>query len=128
MKNLDNYFRDIRYTFPIYRNREKAYLKNFKKCVYDYAETLDFLDMDKIMLEFGTPAEVVGSYLSNVENNYLMHSIRHSHILKSTALIICIALLLMIGYRTYRMEQAVQKAEDAIACSFEEIITEESTN
>lgn len=126
MNCLDIYFNNIRHTFPVYHKKEKAYFKNFKECVYDYAENLDSLDMDKITLEFGTPAEVVASYLSNVENDYLMRNIKHNHIVKSTALVICIALLAILGYRTYRLELAIQKAEDAIAYSFEEVITEET--
>lgn len=123
--DLEKYFYNIRCAFPIYHAREKEYLSDFKSCINDYINVHDNnVPIENIIEEFGTPAEIVSAYLSNIDSDYLFRNIKRSHYAKCTVVAIMLSLLVIISYRCYRLNKAITHAEQQIVTTVEETIEE----
>lgn len=122
---VKKYFKNIQKAFPIYQKKEKIYMKNFKQCVYDYIDNCDNIEINEIINEFGTPADIISEYLSNIDNDYLINNIRRSQYIKRIIVFSVFIVVVAICYRSYRLEQAIKKAEEAIVTTIDEEIIEE---
>lgn len=122
---VNKYFKDIQKAFPVYQKKEKIYMKNFKQCVYDYIDTCDNIEINKITNEFGTPSEIISEYLAHTDNDYLINNIRRSRYIKKIILFCIFVIVMAICYRSYRLEQVIKKAEQAIVTTIDEEIIEE---
>lgn len=95
---IKHYIRNIKVLFPTLGKKERLYIKGFEETIYDYAEDTPISSMEELINEFGTPQDVVSSYIDQADTEYLQKQIRRSSYIKRGILISLILLLAFIGY------------------------------
>ena len=95
---IKHYIQNIKVLFPTLGKKERLYIKGFEETIYDYAEDTPISSMEELINEFGTPQDVVSSYIDQADTEYLQKQIRRSSYIKRGILISLILLLAFIGY------------------------------
>ena len=76
MNNLcKQYIKNAKTLFPIIGKTEKEYLKKLELNVQDYCEESSVSSIEELYRDFGSPSEVVNSYFSSVDLDYLLKRI-----------------------------------------------------
>lgn len=85
MENLcKQYMKNVKTFFPILRKPEKEYLKNLERTIEDYLEEKSVTSLEELYKDFGTPTDVVHSYYSSVNIDYLLKRLNTAKIFKVT--------------------------------------------
>lgn len=92
------YLHKVKNLFPILGKQERQYLKGFENTVQDYADDHSILSIQDLIREFGTPQEVVDSYISQADSNYLGKKMKKNTFIKRIVLILISCLLMLIGF------------------------------
>ena len=79
--------------FPTIRKSEREYLKKLEKNLAEYCEENGASTLEDLYKDFGTPADVVNSYYSTVDIDYLCKQIRISKMVKSALIVLIISAL-----------------------------------
>lgn len=115
-KVYKKYISSIEALFPVKGKAEKKYLDNFKINVLDYVEENNVTSMDVLNDEFGTPSEVVNTYFSSVDTEYVVKRVKHSKWLKLSFITILIAVVIGIGiYAAARVMEYIAFMEEKVA-------------
>ena len=64
-----------------------------------------------IVNEFGTPNEVAGSYIENMESNELIKKLNRKKLFKYFLLTLLILITLLWGFKMYRLNQLYEEAK-----------------
>lgn len=113
-KLCKKYISNVRAFFPIKGKLEKKYLRDLATTVNDFCEGNNPASLEVLYKEFGTPNEVVNSYFSTVNTDYVIKRIRFSKIVKIVAvLLLIIALITSIIFCSYiaTAKRVVEKLE-----------------
>lgn len=86
------YISEVKTLFPIMGKNEKKYIANLKTTVEDYCANADIASKETLYQNFGTPTDVVNSYYSTVDINYVIKKIKSAKYIK-----ICIAIILILA-------------------------------
>ncbi len=92
------YLHKIKNLFPILGKQERQYLKGFENTVQYYADDHSILSIQDLIREFGTPQEVVDSYINQADSNYLSKKMKKNTFIKRIVLIVVSCLLMFIGF------------------------------
>ena len=122
---LKKYYKDIKHTFPVYGKNERNYLEHFQDCIQSYYEDHPDITPEKIIKEFGTPSEIISEYLANINNEYLITTIRKSSFIKKGICAIVLILLLLSICRSTISYLAYKDAQEHNIAYEETIIIEE---
>ncbi len=87
------YIRNVKALFPAIRKSERAYLKKLGQNLAEYCEENTIVTLEDLYKDFGTPADVINSYYSTVDIDYLCKQIRISKIVKSVLIVLMISAL-----------------------------------
>lgn len=87
------YIRNVKALFPTIRKSEREYLKKLEQNFVEYCEENEASTLEELYKDFGTPADVVNSYYSTVNIDYLCKQIRISKIVKSVLIVLMISAL-----------------------------------
>lgn len=77
------YISEIRTLFPIKTKKEKAYLKKLEIDINDYCEETGVTSKQEVYDNYGKPFDVVNSYFSSVETEYIVRRLKISKYIKS---------------------------------------------
>lgn len=93
------YISEIKALFPILRKSEKKYIANLKITIEDYCEDNNVTSIEQLYKDYGTPNDVVNSYYSTIDINYLINRIRIAkHIKRFVAAILVLAIIALSAY------------------------------
>lgn len=92
------YLHQIKTLFPIFGKKERQYLKGFKETIQDYADDHPIRSTEDLINEFGTPQEVVHSYIDQADVDYLCRKIKKNTFIKRIIFIVAFCFLLFIGF------------------------------
>ena len=67
-KELKKYYKQIKSNLPMYTSKEKKFISDLQSSVCEYIEAKPECIMDDIVERFGTPNEIVQTYLEGVED------------------------------------------------------------
>lgn len=110
-KELKQYFKQIKLLLPLYRRKEKQFLKDLKCSVDDYIQANPDCTFKDIVMRFETPQKIVSNYLSALDIDDLCKQISLRRYIKRTVLLLIIlcllAFLVHMGmvYKIYLNEQ-----------------------
>ena len=115
MDNLcKQYVKNIKTFFPHISKKEKDYLKNLERNICDYCEDNSVTSIEKLYKDFGTPSEVVNSYYSSVNIDYILKQIKKTKIIKTTLIAMIVSALVAASayctlvYSAYQIFEAEQ--------------------
>lgn len=86
------YISEVKTLFPIMGKSEKKYISNLKTTVEDYCGNVDITSKETLYENFGTPNDVVNSYYSTVDINYIIKKIKSAKYIK-----ICFTIILILA-------------------------------
>lgn len=98
------YRSDIKSFFPIMGNPEKKYLFKLMRSVEDYCDEEHVTSLEELYKGFGSPSDVVSTYLELTDTSLLMKRIRITKWIKRgivAFLIIALIGVSIYGIRTY---------------------------
>ena len=122
-KLCKQYIKEVKMLFPIMGQQEKTYLKNLEVSVEDCIEETHSSSMKELYEDFGTPTDVLASYLSSADIGYITQHVKKKVYIKRFFLTFFVAVLIIVGlfsYRTY-MDCQTLKANQIF---FEETVIE----
>ena len=105
---IKHYIQNIKVLFPTLGKKERLYIKGFEETIYDYAEDTPISSMEELINEFGTPQDVVSSYIDQADTEYLIKRIRKNTYIKQGLFIIILLFLLFTIYRSFLIYQSYQ--------------------
>ncbi len=87
------YIQNVKALFPTIRKSEREYLKRLEKNLAEYCEENEASTLQELYKNFGAPADVVNSYYSTADIDYLCKQIRISKMVKSALIVLIISAL-----------------------------------
>ena len=115
-KVYNKYISNVKALFPVKGKAEKKYINNFKINVLDYVEENDVTSEDVLHAEFGTPNEVVNTYFSSVDSEYVVKKVKHSRWLKVSAVTVFFAAIIAVGiYGGIKAKEYIAFMEEKVA-------------
>lgn len=82
------YIKNAKALFPLMGKDEKQYFKKLQINIEDYCEAKSVSSIEELYNDFGSPTDVLNSYFSNVELNYILKRINISKRIKAALIII----------------------------------------
>ena len=122
-KICKKYLSDIKTLFPLMGKEEKNFLKQFQRGVEDFCSETN-PDSPKILYkEFGTPDEVLTTYIKDADTPYIIKKIRQTHLFKiCISFALCLIITMLIIYCSLIYKE--YKAFEADIPFFEETVIE----
>ena len=115
-KICKTYIRNVKILFPIMGKSERNYINNLQNNLEEYCNEVSISSIDELYSNFGTPKDVLNSYLNCADNDYLINNLHKTRIIKRFLLIgftivlsvsIIYSIFLYNEYRTFKEEQAI---------------------
>lgn len=117
------YLHQIKTLFPIFGKKERQYLKGFEETVQDYADDHPIRSTGDLINEFGTPQEVVNSYIDQADVDYLSRKIKKNTFIKRIIFVVAFCFLIFLGFYAVLIYKDYLSAKNAHITK-EEIIIE----
>lgn len=115
-KVYNKYISNVKALFPVKGKAEKKYINNFKINVLDYVEENDVTSEEVLHAEFGTPSEVVNTYFSSVDSEYVVKRVKHSRWLKVSAVTVFFAAIIGVSiYGGVKAKEYIAFMEEKVA-------------
>ena len=113
MDNISKqYIKNVKVFFPIVGKAEKKYLRNLKSNLEDYCEEKSVTSLEELYQGFGAPSEVVNTYYSSVDIDYILGQIKRTRIIRNSLVIFVVSVLVALSayfsylYSEYRLMQS----------------------
>ncbi len=118
---INRYIHRTKVLFPSIRRCERQYLSTLKINIMDYAEEHPDITYDELCSEFGSPADVLTSYLAGIDMDEIIKRINITRIVRIIATIIAIAVIAVAAIRIIHMQQAhaIFEREEVVLKEFE---------
>ena len=72
-KDMKQYIKNCREVFPFFGKKEKQFFSRLKQGVLTYCDSTDLTSYEDIEKEFGTPKDIIESYIRSVSYTHLEH-------------------------------------------------------
>ena len=99
-KDSKKFIKYVKRIIPIHSKDKKEFSDDLERCTYQ-----------DIVNEFGTPNEVAGSYIENMESNELIKKLNRKKLLKYFLSTLLILITLLWGFKMYRLNQLYEEAK-----------------
>ena len=93
-KELKQYFRQIKLLLPVYRRKEKSFIKDLKNAVEEFIRATPDCSLEDITARFESPEDVVANYIAALDIEYLSKQILIRRLVKRTIISVVILCLL----------------------------------
>ena len=114
------YMKEVKTLFPTMGKEEKTYVKNLEVSIEDCIEESHLDSMKELYDTFGTPADVLTSYLSSADTEYVSKLVKKKVYVKYFFIVSAIILLSITGIYAYHIH------EDHKICESQQIFFEET--
>lgn len=121
---MKKYLKNCKCLFPVYGKHERQYIKHLEYHIQEYLSEHDNCTYDDLVKQFGSPAEIVGSYYRSTDNNSLIKKIKFIRYVRLFMVIVVSAVLLFLGYKSYALYQNFLLEKEA-STLYEEITIED---
>lgn len=117
------YMKEVKTLFPTMGKEEKTYVKNLEVSIEDCIEESHLDSIEALYDTFGTPADVLTSYLSSADTEYVSKLVKKKVYVKYFFIAFIVMLLTIIGIYAYHSyeDYKVFKSEQIF---FEETVIE----
>ena len=113
-KNIKGVFDIIEYVkriIPIHSKDKREFILLLTQRIKEFSDDLERCTYQDIVNEFGTPNEVAGSYIENMESNELIKKLNRKKLLKYFLSTLLILITLLWGFKMYRLNQLYEEAK-----------------
>lgn len=100
-KEIKRYIKDIQLMFPIYGKDEKTYMNVLRERMEEYEFEHPELTYASLEAEFGTPADVIADYFTEVDENRLFRKMNIRRMVSGSIAIILALLIIFTGYHNF---------------------------
>ena len=117
------YMKEVTTLFPTMGKEEKTYVKNLEVSIEDCIEESHLDSIEALYDTFGTPADVLASYLSSADTEYVSKLVKKKVYVKYFFIAFIVMLLTIIGIYAYHSYEDY-KVFESQRIFFEETIIE----
>lgn len=109
---IHSYIKEIKHHLPIYKEREKKYIKDLCDAIMDFSNGTKEFTYNELINHFGSPKDLVANYLLEADSQHLSKEIRYSHRIKLIsifsigAVIASLTIIIMLQYFFYYNAQS----------------------
>lgn len=126
MNNIvKQYCNNCKKLFPFSSKKEKDFFNRFEKDVNNFLIEHENTVYNDLILHFGSPKEVMTSYIEDLDEEYIIHHMNIKNLVKKISIILCTIIIIglsIIVWSEYRTIKEVQNQQIIIE---ETVITEE---
>ena len=119
-KDIKKYLKELKALLPVHGKLERQFVSGIKASILEVAEDSSDITYDFLCREFGKPQDIIISYFSEIDHDYLRNRLRIASIVRKSAIILVAAVILFVVYRAILVYDSYLDAKDAV-------ITEEVT-
>ena len=113
-KTITDFKKNIKYVkriIPIHSKDKREFILLLTQRIKEFSDDLERCTYQDIVNEFGTPNEVAGSYIENMESNELIKKLNRKKLLKYFLSTLLILITLLWGFKMYRLNQLYEEAK-----------------
>lgn len=110
-KDAKKYIKYVKKIIPIHSKDKSEFIALLTQRINEFANELEECTYEDIVKEFGTPNEVAGSYIENMESNELIKKLNRKKLFKYFLLTLLILITLLWGFKMYRLNQLYEEAK-----------------
>ena len=101
----------VKRIIPIHSKDKREFILLLTQRIKEFSDDLERCTYQDIVNEFGTPNEVAGSYIENMESNELIKKLNRKKLLKYFLSTLLILITLLWGFKMYRLNQLYEEAK-----------------
>lgn len=91
------YVKTVKSFFPMYGKGERKYLKSLELNIVDFCEEASISDLDELYEKFGNPSEVVNTYYTSMDTNYILKQISRTKLLRVLGVALISSILIALS-------------------------------
>ena len=110
-KDSKKFIKYVKRTIPIHSKDKREFILLLTQRIKEFSDDLERCTYQDIVNEFGTPNEVAGSYIENMESNELIKKLNRKKLLKYFLSTLLILITLLWGFKMYRLNQLYEEAK-----------------
>ena len=110
-KNSKKFIKYVKRIIPIHSKDKREFILLLSQRIKEFSDDLERCTYQDIVNEFGTPNEVAGSYIENMESNELIKKLNRKKLFKYFLLTLLILITLLWGFKMYRLNQLYEEAK-----------------
>lgn len=110
-KDVKKYIKYVKKIIPIHSKDKKEFISLLTYRINEFSNELDICTYQDIVNEFGTPNEVAGSYIENLDSDEIIKKLNRKKLFKYISSIILVLIILLWGFKMYRLNQLYEEAK-----------------
>ena len=110
-KDSKKFIKYVKRIIPIHSKDKREFILLLSQRIKEFSNDLERCTYQDIVNEFGTPNEVAGSYIENMESNELIKKLNRKKLLKYFLSTLLILITLLWGFKMYRLNQLYEEAK-----------------
>lgn len=110
-KDSKKFIKYVKRIIPIHSKDKREFILLLSQRIKEFSDDLERCTYQDIVNEFGTPNEVAGSYIENMESNELIKKLNRKKLFKYFLLTLLILITLLWGFKMYRLNQLYEEAK-----------------
>ena len=110
-KDSKKFIKYVKRIIPIHSKDKREFILLLTQRIKEFSDDLERCTYQDIVNEFGTPNEVAGSYIENMESNELIKKLNRKKLLKYFLSTLLILITLLWGFKMYRLNQLYEEAK-----------------
>lgn len=108
-KNVRQYIKNCRRVFPFFGKKEKQFFYRLKCGVLTYCDSTNLTSYEDIEKEFGTPKDIIESYIKSCDNKYVLKKMQIAAFLKKTLIFFLILITLISIFELYSIYEIMNQ-------------------
>lgn len=97
-KDVKKYIKYVKKIIPIHSKDKKEFISLLTYRINEFSNELDICTYQDIVNEFGTPNEVAGSYIENLDSDEIIKKLNKKKLFKYISSIILVLIILLWGF------------------------------
>lgn len=110
-KDSKKFIKYVKRIIPIHSKDKREFILLLSQRIKEFSDDLERCTYQDIVNEFGTPNEVAGSYIENMESNELIKKLNRKKLFQYFLLTLLILITLLWGFKMYRLNQLYEEAK-----------------
>ncbi|MBQ3543581.1 MAG: hypothetical protein IJA34_01115 [Lachnospiraceae bacterium] len=99
-KEISDFLRTVKISFPIFRKSEKRFYSDFRNSVNDYAENNPQCTILDLYNHFGSPKDIVITYYNNMDSDVYLTLMKKTRYIRNIFISVLVTLALLVVIAT----------------------------
>lgn len=110
-KDAKKYIKYVKKLIPIHSKDKNEFITLLTHRIDEFSNELSICTYQDIVNEFGTPNEVAGSYIENLDSNEIIKKLNKKKLFKCLSSTILVLIILLWGFKMYRLDRLYEEAK-----------------